>query len=575
MYRSKYRKKLAVILAVSLFALPTADKTGCYNTKQYVQAKETFADALSLYQYWCEGEEENYPDNVGEVYVYYYGSEGSTQAYDPQDTVDEEDVADFEEDEIIYAYANSMSADTKEMAVSDTENQPATVVDAAADVDYVYVIGLVNDTPEAEEAILSRLENKNSVAFTSCAYSHKELKQVNTEIVQMMTEEEGKTGIVGVGITCGVSQENGVFTPMKAFVDVSVLTQYYETMKELLIQKYGDKVEIGSVETTAVDTATGCDLVDDVMDEVEYEDEDAALDIGAEISSETLASFLHTTTAMTLGSTFTFQADGDEQSVSWSVKPKKKAAKISAKGSKLSLRAKKTGYITITAKLGENKTLSQKVLILDKKGTVSTQKQLMSALTSDNIKKITIKTSKKKNFTIPSGDYGTKKIVVNAPNSKLTIKNQTLSKDIVVKKLNKVSHKETASEEAASDLAVSTAQDSSDDLASSVTERNGDEWASATTIDTSGELAENDMSELVLVSFDATILEIDHSSVSAIIEPDQDAQIRSSGDRVMISYGINTRDNFSVGDRVRVTYDGDVAETYPLQIKPVMVDKIS
>ena len=51
------------------------------------------------------------------------------------------------------------------------------------------------------------------------------------------------------------------------------------------------------------------------------------------------------------------------------------------------------------------------------------------------------------------------------------------------------------------------------------------------------------------------------------------ADIRSSGDQVTVNLAVNTTDHFSVGDRIQVEYDGNVMETYPLQIHVLQVEK--
>ena len=92
--------------------------------------------------------------------------------------------------------------------------------------DYDLVIGLVSHTQEAEQEILSQLQDKEHVAFTDCNYSQKEILRVHEEISAMMMEKDGKAselGIVGSGITCSVEKTGDIYSPMKNYVDVSFL----------------------------------------------------------------------------------------------------------------------------------------------------------------------------------------------------------------------------------------------------------------------------------------------------------------------------------------------------------------
>lgn len=73
------------------------------------------------------------------------------------------------------------------------------------------------------------------------------------------------------------------------------------------------------------------------------------------------------------------------------------------------------------------------------------------------------------------------------------------------------------------------------------------------------------------VTFSGEIIEIQESS--AIIEVFEGEAIRSSGDKVSIDISQND-DTFAVGDIVKVTYDGSVMESYPLQVNVIKLEKV-
>lgn len=66
-------------------------------------------------------------------------------------------------------------------------------------------------------------------------------------------------------------------------------------------------------------------------------------------------------------------------------------------------------------------------------------------------------------------------------------------------------------------------------------------------------------------TFEGSIEEL-YDSETALIKIDDSWEIRSSGDRVTVLLSGQQRESAAVGDRVRVTYDGMVMETYPLQL---------
>ncbi len=78
--------------------------------------------------------------------------------------------------------------------------------------------------------------------------------------------------------------------------------------------------------------------------------------------------------------------------------------------------AKKAGTVTITATTLSGAKDSVKFKVVDKAGTVTTQKEL-DALLGSGAAKITIKTAEAVNFTIANGDYSKQKLVVDAPKS--------------------------------------------------------------------------------------------------------------------------------------------------------------
>jgi hypothetical protein len=72
--------------------------------------------------------------------------------------------------------------------------------------------------------------------------------------------------------------------------------------------------------------------------------------------------------------------------------------------------------------------------------------------------------------------------------------------------------------------------------------------------------------------FTGTIIEKNDQTV--IVEPDNGEEIRSSGDKVSVVLPDNSL-NLQVGDSVVVGYDGDVMESYPLQINLISIEKLN
>lgn len=59
------------------------------------------------------------------------------------------------------------------------------------------------------------------------------------------------------------------------------------------------------------------------------------------------------------------------------------------------------------------------------------------------------------------------------------------------------------------------------------------------------------------------------------VEPDEGEEIRKSGDSVMIGkLQLDTNVKFEIGEHIRVIYDGDVMDTYPLQIKAISYESL-
>ena len=53
-----------------------------------------------------------------------------------------------------------------------------------------------------------------------------------------------------------------------------------------------------------------------------------------------------------------------------------------------------------------------------------------------------------------------------------------------------------------------------------------------------------------------------------------EGEILNSGDKAMINLSVNQEEAFGVGDRIKVSYDGVVMESYPLKVNEIFVEKI-
>ena len=74
-------------------------------------------------------------------------------------------------------------------------------------------------------------------------------------------------------------------------------------------------------------------------------------------------------------------------------------------------------------------------------------------------------------------------------------------------------------------------------------------------------------------SFCGTIKQVEQNLF--FVEPDEGEQIRKSGDSVMVGkLQLDTNVKFEVGEHIRVIYDGNVMETYPLQINATSYESL-
>ena len=69
-------------------------------------------------------------------------------------------------------------------------------------------------------------------------------------------------------------------------------------------------------------------------------------------------------------------------------------------------------------------------------------------------------------------------------------------------------------------------------------------------------------------SFEGTVIRIDESS--AVVEPFEGEEIRRSGDEVSVSIQVDTA--LEVGDHVKITHEGPVMESHPLQINTISIE---
>lgn len=79
--------------------------------------------------------------------------------------------------------------------------------------------------------------------------------------------------------------------------------------------------------------------------------------------------------------------------------------------------------------------------------------------------------------------------------------------------------------------------------------------------------------EAKVYSFCGVIKQIEENLF--FVEPDEGEEIRKSADLIMVGKIKNDNNlSFEVGEKVKVTYDGYVMETYPAQIKAIKYEKV-
>ena len=74
-------------------------------------------------------------------------------------------------------------------------------------------------------------------------------------------------------------------------------------------------------------------------------------------------------------------------------------------------------------------------------------------------------------------------------------------------------------------------------------------------------------------SFCGTVTQVEKNLV--FVKPDESEEISKSGDNIMVQkLKIDSDVKFEIGERVKITYDGDIMDTYPLQIKAIKYESI-
>lgn len=71
-------------------------------------------------------------------------------------------------------------------------------------------------------------------------------------------------------------------------------------------------------------------------------------------------------------------------------------------------------------------------------------------------------------------------------------------------------------------------------------------------------------------TFEGTVIRVDEYGV--VVEPFEDEEIRRSGTEVSIS--VEDDRGLEVGDRVRITHEGPIMESHPLQIDLIEIEQI-
>lgn len=72
-------------------------------------------------------------------------------------------------------------------------------------------------------------------------------------------------------------------------------------------------------------------------------------------------------------------------------------------------------------------------------------------------------------------------------------------------------------------------------------------------------------------TFEGIVVTAESDAPTIIVEPCEGEDIRRSG--TLISIGVPDEQNFQVGDKVRVTHEGPVMESHPLQINLLSIEK--
>ncbi len=75
-------------------------------------------------------------------------------------------------------------------------------------------------------------------------------------------------------------------------------------------------------------------------------------------------------------------------------------------------------------------------------------------------------------------------------------------------------------------------------------------------------------------SFCGTITQVEDNLF--FVKPDENEEIRKSADLIMVEkLKQDTNVKYEIGEKIKITYDGDVMETYPAQIKAIKYERIS
>lgn len=72
--------------------------------------------------------------------------------------------------------------------------------------------------------------------------------------------------------------------------------------------------------------------------------------------------------------------------------------------------------------------------------------------------------------------------------------------------------------------------------------------------------------------FTGVVSEITESDATVI--PNEGEEIRRSGDAVTVSNRTDDGEQLAEGDTIKVEYEGDVMESYPLQINVISIEKM-